>query len=70
VLAQIAGIFGAEKIGISSVLQPEGHGADSVPLVFLLEAAQESALQKAVGTVQKLALNRAPARILRVEDLA
>ena len=70
VLAQIAGIFGAEKIGISSVLQPEGHGADSVPLVFLLEAAQESALQKAVGTVQKLALNRTPARILRVEDLA
>ena len=70
VLAQIAGIFGAEKIGISSVLQPEGHGADSVPLVFLLEAAQESALQKAVSTVQKLALNRAPARILRVEDLA
>ena len=70
VLAQIAGIFATEKIGISSVLQPEGHGADSVPLVFLLEAAQESALQKAVRTVQKLALNRAPARILRVEDLA
>jgi hypothetical protein len=39
-------------------------------LVFLLEAAQESALQKAVSTVQKLTLNRAPARILRVEDLA
>ncbi len=70
VLAQIAGIFGAEKIGISSVLQPEGHGADSVPLVFLLESAKESALQKAVTTVQKLPLNRAPARILRVEDLA
>lgn len=70
VLAQIAGIFGVEKIGISSVLQPEGHGADSVPLVFLLESAKESALQKAVTTVQKLPLNRAPARILRVEDLA
>lgn len=70
VLAQIAGIFGSEKIGISSVLQPEGHGADSVPLVFLLEAAKESALQKVVSAVQKLALNRAPARILRVEDLA
>ena len=70
VLAQIAGIFGTEKIGISSVLQPEGHGADSVPLVFLLEPAQASSLQKAVAAVQKLALNRAPARILRVEDLA
>jgi homoserine dehydrogenase len=70
VLAQIAGIFGMEKIGISSVLQPEGHGADSVPLVFLLEPARESALQKAVAAVQKLPLNRSPARILRIEDLA
>ena len=70
VLAQIAGIFGTEKIGISSVLQPEGHGADSVPLVFLLEPAKESSLQKVVTAVQKLDLNRAPARILRVEDLA
>ena len=70
VLAQIAGIFGTEKIGISSVLQPEGHGADSVPLVFLLEPAKESSLQKAVAAVQNLALNRSPARILRVEDLA
>ena len=70
VLAQIAGIFGTEKIGISSVLQPEGHGADSVPLVFLLELAKESALQKAVAAVQKLPLNRSPARILHVEDLA
>jgi len=70
VLAQIAGIFGTEKIGISSVLQPEGHGADSVPLVFLLEPAKESALQKAVAAVQKLPLNRSSARILRVEDLA
>jgi homoserine dehydrogenase len=70
VLAQIAGIFGMEKIGISSVLQPEGHGADSVPLVFLLEPARESALQKAVAAVQKLPLNRSPARILHVEDLA
>ena len=39
VLAQVAGIFGSEKIGISSVLQPEGRGAGSVPLVFLLEPA-------------------------------
>jgi len=70
VLAQVAGIFGAEKIGISSVLQPEGHGAGSVPLVFLLEQASESALQKAIASIAKLPNSRNPAHILRVEDLS
>lgn len=69
VLAQVAGIFGAEKIGISSVLQPEGHGAGSVPLVFLLEQASEASLQKAMAAIAKLSNSRSPARILRVEDL-
>lgn len=69
VLALVAGIFGSEKIGISSVLQPEGHGAGSVPLVFLLEAASESSLDKAVAQITKLPNSRSPAHILRVEDL-
>ena len=69
VLAQVAGIFGTEKIGISSVLQPEGRGAGSVPLVFLLESAPASSLQRAVYLISKLPNTRAPATILRVEDL-
>lgn len=70
VLAQVAGIFATEKIGISSVLQPEGHGAGSVPLVFLLEQASEKALQKAIALIAKLPNSRTPAHILRVEDLS
>ena len=69
VLAQVAGIFGTEKIGISSVLQPEGHGAGSVPLVFLLESASVASLRRAVEHISKLPNTRAPATILRVEDL-
>jgi homoserine dehydrogenase len=69
VLAQVAGIFGSEKIGISSVLQPEGRGAGSVPLVFLLDPAPLSSLQRAIGSICKLPNTRAPATILRVEDL-
>ena len=69
VLAQVAGIFGTEKIGISSVLQPEGHGAGSVPLVFLLESASVASLSRAVDLISKLPNTRAPATILRVEDL-
>lgn len=69
VLAQVAGIFGSEKIGISSVLQPEGRGAGSVPLVFLLEPAPLSFLQRAIDSICKLPNTRPPATILRVEDL-
>ena len=69
VLAQVAGIFGSEKIGISSVLQPEGRGAGSVPLVFLLEPAPLSSLHRAITSICKLPNTRAPATILRVEDL-
>jgi homoserine dehydrogenase len=69
VLAQVAGIFGSEKIGISSVLQPEGRGAGSVPLVFLLEPAPLSSLKRAIASICKLPNTRAPATILRVEDL-
>jgi homoserine dehydrogenase len=69
VLAQVAGIFGSEKIGISSVLQPEGRGAGSVPLVFLLEPAPLSSLQRAIDSICKLPNTRPPATILRVEDL-
>ena len=41
VLAKIAAIFGAAKIGISSVIQPEGHEGESVPLILMLHDAPE-----------------------------
>ena len=34
VLAQVASILGSHQIGISSVIQPEGHEGDAVPLVL------------------------------------
>src|SRR5208283_1963670 len=39
VLAQIAAIFGQAHIGISSVIQPEGHEGASVPLILMLHDA-------------------------------
>ncbi len=39
VLAKIATIFGQANIGISSVIQPEGHEGESVPLIFMLHYA-------------------------------
>src|SRR5437867_1860169 len=39
VLAQVAGILGSENIGISSVIQPEAHEGDAVPLILMLHDA-------------------------------
>ena len=44
VLAKIAAIFGQSKIGISSVIQPEGHEGKSVPLIFMLHYATNGAV--------------------------
>ena len=39
VLAKISAIFGQAQIGISSVIQPEGHEGASVPLILMLHDA-------------------------------
>ena len=43
VLAMIATMFGEAKIGISSVIQPEGHQGKIVPLIFMLHTATNGA---------------------------
>ena len=48
VLAKIATIFGQSNIGISSVIQPEGHEGESVPLIFM-PITRPTAWQKALG---------------------
>ena len=43
-LAKIATIFGEARIGISSVIQPEGHEGASVPLIMMLHDAPNGAV--------------------------
>jgi homoserine dehydrogenase len=38
-LSKIAAIFSQANIGISSVIQPEGHEGESVPLILMLHDA-------------------------------
>src|ERR1035441_8277853 len=60
-LAKIATIFGAAKIGISSVIQPEGHEGKSVPLIFMLHYATNGAVTSALKKIGKLpAVKSAP----------
>jgi len=68
VLAKIAAILGAARIGISSVIQPEGHEGESVPLILMIHDAPNAAMQKALTKIGRLAPVKAPPVMIRVED--
>jgi len=66
-LGKIAAIFGAAKIGISSVIQPEGHEGESVPLIFMLHDAPNGAVSKALKKISQLPVVKDSPVMLRVE---
>jgi homoserine dehydrogenase len=67
-LAKIAAIFGAGGIGISSVIQPEGHEGKSVPLIFMIHDAKNGAVMKALDKIGKLPVVKSKPMMLRVEN--
>src|ERR1035437_4982893 len=69
VLAQISAIFGTAHIGISSVIQPEGHEGTSVPLILMLHDAPNGAVTRALKKIGKLAVVKSAPVMIRVEDL-
>jgi homoserine dehydrogenase len=66
-LAKITAIFGAAKIGISSVIQPEGHEGASVPLILMLHDASNGAVSKALKKIGQLPIVKGPPVMFRVE---
>jgi len=67
-LARIASIFGKSKIGISSVIQPEGHQGESVPLILMIHDATNEAITKALAKIRALSVVKAPPVMIRVEN--
>ncbi len=68
VLARIAAIFGRSKIGISSVIQPEGHEGKSVPLIFMIHDARNGAVMKALSRIGRLPAVKSRPVMIRVEN--
>jgi homoserine dehydrogenase len=66
-LAKIATIFGSLNIGISSVIQPEGHEGESVPLILMMHDAPDAAMKKALSRIRRLPVVKAPPVMIRVE---
>jgi homoserine dehydrogenase len=69
VLARVAAIFGESNIGISSVIQPEGHEGKSVPLIFMLHHAPGGAVTRALSRIGRLPAVKAKPVMIRVENL-
>ena len=67
-LARIAAILGRSKIGISSVIQPEGHEGESVPLILMMHDAPNAAMQKALARIARLPVVKGPPVMIRVES--
>jgi homoserine dehydrogenase len=67
-LARIAAILAQANIGISSVIQPEGHEGESVPLILMIHDATNAAMAKALARIAKLNVVKATPVMLRVEN--
>jgi homoserine dehydrogenase len=67
-LAKIAAILGQARIGISSVIQPEGHEGESVPLILMIHDASNAAMTKALARISRLAIVRGEPKMIRVES--
>jgi homoserine dehydrogenase len=67
-LARISKILGDAKIGISSVIQPEGHEGASVPLILMLHDAPNGAVSKALKKIGALPVVKDEPVMLRVES--
>jgi homoserine dehydrogenase len=68
VLAKVAAIFAAAKIGISSVIQPEGHEGESVPLILMIHDATNAAMRRALAKISRLGVVKGEPMLIRVEN--
>jgi homoserine dehydrogenase len=68
VLARISAILGAARIGISSVIQPESHEGNNVPLILMLHKAPNGAVTKALASISTLPAVKTRPVVIRVED--
>jgi homoserine dehydrogenase len=68
VLAKVSAILAKAKIGISSVIQPEIHAGESVPLILMIHDAPNSAMHRALQAIARLSVVRGEPVMIRVED--
>ena len=68
VFAKIAGILAKAKIGISSIIQPEGHDGETVPVILMIHDAPNAVMRRALAAVAKLSVVKSAPVMIRVES--
>jgi homoserine dehydrogenase len=70
VIAKISGLISKAGISLASIVQPEGHEGETVPLILMTHAASRAAMDKARAAISKLPAVKGGALLLPVEDFA
>lgn len=68
VIARISAILGAARIGIASIIQPEGHVGAVVPLILMIHDAPNAVMDRALARIARLPVVKAPPVRFRVES--
>ncbi|MBI3416946.1 MAG: homoserine dehydrogenase [Verrucomicrobia bacterium] len=68
VFARIATVLAKSKIGISSIIQPEGHAGETVPVILMIHDAPNSAMRNALARISKLGAVKGEPVMIRVES--
>jgi homoserine dehydrogenase len=68
VFAKVAAILAQARIGISSIIQPEGHEGETVPVILMIHDAPNAALRKALARIARLSVVKAQPVMIRVEN--
>ena len=69
VFARIANILARAGIGISSIIQPEGHVGEAVPVILMIHDAPNAAMRRALEQIGRLPAVRSTPAMIRVEPL-
>jgi homoserine dehydrogenase len=68
VIAKISALLSKAGISIASVVQPEGHEGEAVPLILMTHRASRAAMDKALAAIAKLPAVKGPSLLLPVEN--
>jgi homoserine dehydrogenase len=70
VIARISAILGKAGISISSMIQPEAHEGETVPLILMTHAASRAAMDRSCAAIARIPAAKGPSLLLPVEDFA
>jgi homoserine dehydrogenase len=68
VIAKISAILSTGGISISSIIQPEGHEGDTVPVILMTHSANRAAMEQCCDAISELPAVKGPSLLLPVED--